>query len=266
MQIALLSSTILLQRVAYYTKKVCIDMYYKLSTKKQRCKKRRQYGCERKPVNWKRRIKVLIIIVVILSIVYACVRHYIVTTRPLILSTAEATITAKTTLAVNSAVLEVMDGDITYDNLVTVQKDSNGDIALIQSNSQLINQLARETALSVQNSIDTLGEVGVEIAIGTLSGLPLLTGKGANISIAVQPVGSVVCTFISEFTSAGINQTLHQIYLVVDSDVTILLPTLQKVVSTNTPVLVSESIIIGKVPDVYLQGTILGSSTKTVAN
>lgn len=240
-------------------------MYYKLSTKKKRCSRWRT-SKDKKPVNIKKRLKILAIFAVIAVVIFACVRHYVVTTRPLILSTAEATITAKTTLAVNNAVLDIMTGEVSYDQLISVEKDSNGDIALITSNSQLINQLARQTALSVQDSIDGLGEVGVEIAIGTLSGLPLLTGKGANVSIDVEPVGSVVCTFVSEFKTAGINQTLHQIYLIVDSEVTILLPTMQKVVTTNTPVLVSESIIVGKVPDTYLQGTILGSSSKTVAN
>lgn len=233
-------------------------MYYRLSTKKTKSKNRRP---RREPTNIRRKVKLIIVFAIIFVLIFAFVQHYLKTTRPLILKTAEATITATTTLAVNQAVLDVMSSNINYQDLVSIEKNDSGDIVLMECNSQLINNLAQQTAISVQSSINELGEVGVEIAIGTLTGLPLLTGKGGSVSISVQPVGEVVCTFVSNFTSAGINQTLHQIYLTVDSDITILLPTMQKVVESSVPVLVAESIIIGKVPDVYLQGTILGSSS-----
>lgn len=104
-----------------------------------------------------------------------------------------------------------------------------------------------------------MGEQDVKIPIGTLSGSPLLAGKGFKVTIRVLPLGSVKCQFVSEFETAGINQTRHKIYLDVVATISIVLPTSQSIVKTNTPVLVSESIIVGKVPDTYLSaGSIFG--------
>jgi len=138
-------------------------------------------------------------------------------------------------------------------------KNDAGDITLIEANSIVINKLARDMAQSTETYIEKMGEQDVEIPIGTLSGSPLLAGKGFNITIKILPLGSVKCQFISEFESAGINQTRHKIYLDVIASISIVLPTSESTVKINTPVLVSESILIGKVPDTYLTaGSIWG--------
>ena len=114
-------------------------------------------------------------------------------------------------------------------------------------------------AHSTETYIEKMGEQDVKIPIGTLSGSPLLAGKGFKVTIRVLPLGSVKCQFVSEFETAGINQTRHKIYLDVVATISIVLPTSQSIVKTNTPVLVSESIIVGKVPDTYLTaGSIFG--------
>ncbi len=70
----------------------------------------------------------------------------------------------------------------------------------------------------------------------------------------MTPVGTVNCSFVSTFEAAGINQTLHRVYINVESVVDLIIPTAHTQVVTTTPVLLCESIIIGKVQQTYLQG------------
>ena len=56
----------------------------------------------------------------------------------------------------------------------------------------------------------------------------------------------------SGFEEAGINQTNHKLYLTVCSNVSVILPLENKVVDTQTQILIAESIIVGKIPDTYL--------------
>ena len=194
------------------------------------------------------RLKKSIIFLTIFVIIVLICLYFFNSVSPTIVAFSEAKVRSLTMSAVNSAIFEVMLEPLSY-----------GDITLIEANSIVINKLARDMAQSTETYIEKMGEQDVEIPIGTLSGSPLLAGKGFNITIKILPLGSVKCQFISEFESAGINQTRHKIYLDVIASISIVLPTSESTVKINTPVLVSESILIGKVPDTYLTaGSIWG--------
>ena len=202
--------------------------------------------------------KGIILAVIFLVIVVVCI-YTLNSVSPTIVAFSEAKIKSLTTAAVNSAIFEVMLEPISYGDLVSIEKNADGEITLIAANSMIINKLARDMAQSTETYIEKMGEQDVKIPIGTLSGSPLLAGKGFKVTIRVLPLGSVKCKFVSEFETAGINQTRHKIYLDVVATISIVLPTSQSIVKTNTPVLVSESIIVGKVPDTYLSaGSIFG--------
>lgn len=202
--------------------------------------------------------KGIILAVIFLVIVVVCI-YTLNSVSPTIVAFSEAKIKSLTTAAVNSAIFEVMLEPISYSDLVSIEKNADGEITLIAANSMIINKLARDMAQSTETYIEKMGEQDVKIPIGTLSGSPLLAGKGFKVTIRVLPLGSVKCQFVSEFETAGINQTRHKIYLDVVATISIVLPTSQSIVKTNTPVLVSESIIVGKVPDTYLTaGSIFG--------
>ena len=202
--------------------------------------------------------KGIILAVIFLVIVVVCI-YTLNSVSPTIVAFSEAKIKSLTTAAVNSAIFEVMLEPISYSDLVSIEKNADGEITLIAANSMIINKLARDMAQSTETYIEKMGEQDVKIPIGTLSGSPLLAGKGFKVTIRVLPLGSVKCQFVSEFETAGINQTRHKIYLDVVATISIVLHTSQSIVKTNTPVLVSESIIVGKVPDTYLSaGSIFG--------
>lgn len=202
--------------------------------------------------------KGIILAVIFLVIIVVCI-YTLNSVSPTIVAFSEAKIKSLTTAAVNSAIFEVMLEPISYGDLVSIEKNADGEITLIAANSMIINKLARDMAQSTETYIEKMGEQDVKIPIGTLSGSPLLAGKGFKVTIRVLPLGSVKCQFVSEFETAGINQTRHKIYLDVVATISIVLPTSQSIVKTNTPVLVSESIIVGKVPDTYLSaGSIFG--------
>ena len=132
---------------------------------------------------------------------------------------------------------------------------------MIYADSAKVNALARQMAIVSQSKINALTSFDVDIPLGTLSGLPLLSEKGPKVNIVVSPMGTVNCTFTSTFQAAGINQTLHRIYLNVESVVDLIIPGSHTQVSTSTPILLCESVIIGKVPQTFLQGGLtLGGS------
>lgn len=63
--------------------------------------------------------------------------------------------------------------------------------------------------------------------------------------------GNVLTDLKSEFTEAGINQTLHRVYLEVVCNVTVLTPYETITESITNQVLLIEGVIVGNIPDAY---------------
>lgn len=175
---------------------------------------------------------------------------------PTVMGSAIAEVRAMCTNSVNLAVTAVVGGGLEYDDLFSVVKNEDGDIEMVQANSPEINMIAREIANLAQANLDELGLKEISIPIGTFTGLALLMGLGPDVTISVMPIGSALCDFVSYFTSAGINQTLHKIYIDVHATINIVTPIDEPTITVKAEVLVAENLIIGNVPQFYFGGTV----------
>ena len=198
---------------------------------------------------------ILFFIIIFLIVGILCYINFIV--NPIILSIGEAKVKSLATKAVNSAVSEVLFDNYTYDDIITIKSNEQGEITLIQANSLIINKLSRDLASVSQTKLDIIGEQGIGIQLGTLLGIPIFMGKGPEIRLKLNPIGSISCTFSSYFTQAGINQTNHKIYVNINSNLSVVLPITSKQVNNNSQILICESVLVGKVPDVYLNSNSL---------
>lgn len=171
---------------------------------------------------------------------------------PVIYSLSEAKIKAMTITAINNAISLVISDGIKYNELVEILRDKDGNISAFQAKTARINLIARQISTVSMQNIERMGAKGINVPLGAFSGIPLISGSGPNVKIKVMPVGAVDCTFRSEFSEAGINQTLHKLYLSLNSEMTMVLPYSDKVFSVSSDILVSECILVGRVPEVYL--------------
>lgn len=199
----------------------------------------------------KRRFKIWIAVffIVLATVGYILIDNSI---RPTILSLSEARLRAIAVKAMNEAVRETIGKDISYSDLINIQKDDQGKIVLVSANTVLMNNLAASTAIAAQDKILNIGEQGIKIPLGTVLGGQLLTGRGPIVEVRVEPVGSVTTDFKSEFEAAGINQTRQKIFIVLNATVRILISNTAQTVEISTQVLISETIIIGDVPQSYV--------------
>ena len=179
-------------------------------------------------------------------------------TRVLI-SISEATMRASTTIAVNDAVYYTLSDEIRYEDLVTVTRDSEGEIVAVAANPLKINKIARDTASISQSNLKNLSLNGIPIPLGALTGIEAFAGLGPSIHFRIIPVSSVSCDYSSTFDSVGINQTKHSIYLNVIADISIVMPSRTENFAVTTEILIGESVLVGRVPDAYLQSDIFGN-------
>lgn len=198
-----------------------------------------------------RRIFIILLISVLIFVIFSFM------VNPVIMDTVEAKSKALATRAMNSSIADVVMNSIVYDELVTIVSDEFGNISMIQANSLEINNLNKDLAQACEERIGEYGQVGVTIPIGTFTGIPLLVGRGPRIRVKMTPIGSVVCRFLSHFESAGINQTVHKIYVNINATISVVMPLSTRSFQTVQQVLISESVIVGQVPEVYLNSDTL---------
>lgn len=172
--------------------------------------------------------------------------------NPLIIRMAEARASQLAVEALNQAVDEVMGSSLTYSDLVLVSFDAEGRLAMLQANTMKMNDIASAAALVAQRNLGALAEQGVSVPLGAALGISLFSGSGPMINASVVPIGSVTTSFATSFESAGINQTRHEISLQASVRMRIIIPTGADSVTVDTLVPIAESIIVGQVPQTYV--------------
>lgn len=172
--------------------------------------------------------------------------------KPILTSLATARVSNTVNGIVSAAVNDtIYSGDVDYDRLISFEKDNEGHITAVKSNMAEFNRLQSAIMEEVLGKLSEVSTRELSIPFGTLTGTPLLAGRGPLIRVRMQSVGSSSAHFENAFTSAGINQTKHQIYLVVDVYVSILLPGFSTMTKVSSTYAVAETVIVGSVPDTY---------------
>ena len=196
----------------------------------------------------KRLVVFLIIISLILFGVFLYINIYV---NPIIIQTNQAVIKATTINVINDSVSSSISKD-NFDDLLQIHYDNDGNITAITANSLLANRLNNTIINDCQTALSDIKKLNFSVPLGTFSGIKLLNGVGPSVSIKMMPVGNVETKFFSEFSSQGINQTNHKLYLNINANISVLLPGIDTSIKVKTQILLCESVIVGKVPQVYL--------------
>ncbi len=149
--------------------------------------------------------------------------------------------------------------DVSYDDFVITRTNEEGMVTLVQINSVNVNLFARRVTSLIRGEMKAFEETGVQIPLGTVTGIPLLSDLGPELTYNVLNLGVVDADFTSDFTSAGVNQTLHRIYMRIVVNMKIILPGYSLAFDNGSTVLICENIISGDVPlgDISIDGNLM---------
>ena len=199
---------------------------------------------------WRRRIFFALVLLVPL-ILFLILFFSAAGAAGVIRSVAEAALRANAASAMHEAIEATLSG-VGYDDLIEVERNSAGEIAAMTADAQRINTIARDAAYLAQKNFKVLSEAGVKVPLGAFSGIEALSGFGPPVTFKLLPVGAAHCSFRSAFTSAGINQTRHAVYLDIVLEITVVLPAGTSEFSESAEVMIIESVLTGEVPDFIL--------------
>ena len=128
----------------------------------------------------------------------------------------------------------------------------------MSSNAVKINSISRTVCDNTEKFLTKKLKEGIPVPVFAFTGIKLASGYGPAVRYDAITVVGVNSDFCGKFTSAGINQTLHSLYINVTCKVDIEFLYKKRSFDCSSSILVSEAVLIGKVPEVYLNGALFG--------
>ncbi len=198
----------------------------------------------------KRRLYVLcFLLLLLLSMVLTWLRLL-----PTVEALAVAEAEDKASDRISEAITKQMEtDDISYGDIVRLEKDGTGKLLALQTDMNLLNHLRNETLQVLNASIMDESEEELGIPLGNILFPTFFSGFGPILPVRILSVQNASAEFASSFAEAGINQTLHRIELQVSLHLTLLTPAGTTEIDTESTVVVAETILIGQVPGTLIQ-------------
>ncbi len=192
----------------------------------------------------------LLILLVAMLILFLMLRSRY---RDVIRELAETQVKNTTSDLTNDAIAkQIADGIIQYDRIVYFEKDLDGRITALKTNISEVNRLKTDILNIINDEILALDTSDIGIPLGSLFLPELLSGKGPAIPVHILSIRNSDAYFTSAFSQAGINQTLHQLNMMVSVDVAVLVLGQTSSFTITSEVVVAETVIVGDVPNTFL--------------
>ena len=200
---------------------------------------------------WKRFLGNLVFLMLVLLAVFIMLRGKY---QDVIRELARIQVMNSTSDLTNDAIARQMaDGIIQYDRIVYFEKDLEGRITALKTNMSEVNRLKTDILNIINDEILALDTSDIGIPLGSLFLPEFFSGKGPAIPVHILSIRNSDASFSSDFQQAGINQTLHQLTMEVSVDVSVLVLAKTESFTVNSEVVVAETVIVGDVPQTYLQ-------------
>lgn len=166
--------------------------------------------------------------------------------------------------SVNDAVGRVITSDaVTFSTLMNVERDGDGHVTSIQSNTLAMNRIKYDITREVLARLASPQSAELRLPVGSIFGGVLFNNRGPRLRISIQPAGAVSADFSSVFTSSGINQTHQQIMLTVHANILVIIAGQTFIQSAESSMCIADNVIVGDVPGYY--GSTLPNNSPSAA-
>ena len=180
---------------------------------------------------------------------------------PSVTETAIIMAKSQTLDIINKKSVDILSQEFKYDEMIKIEKDNQGNIILVQSDTIKLNYIAAELSTECNKELSDMNNATIKVPFGWLSDKSAFYNLGPKITIQIEPIGNISTSYESKFESAGINQTRHKIYLNVTAKLRLKLPMQNQDIEVSTQIPVSDTIIVGKIPN-----TTIGIPTNNESN
>ncbi len=144
---------------------------------------------------------------------------------------------------------------IDIDNIIIIKYKNDKSIDSVIVNTKIINEIMGDASELVDELLsedildDTLHEL--VLPLGYVISPTLFATRGPKIRIHIRPIGAYNADIYTEVSSYGINNSLIEVYLLIQIDIEALVPLQPKSFVSETKIYLVSQIIQGEIPKYY---------------
>ncbi|NLL30193.1 MAG: sporulation protein YunB [Clostridiales bacterium] len=198
-------------------------------------------------------IKFIIIIISLCIIFNSIIYFFHNNISPAVIKIAEEKLKNEATNIIYENALGIYSREFDYSEIMSIEKDSEGNITLLRADTVKLNYLSSRLILAANDEIAELENMGIEVPLGYMTKNLAVHNLGPKVNINLEQIGNITSTYESIFESAGINQTRHKIYLNVSMKMRVVIPLNSKEVEISCQIPISETIVVGKIPNTAIE-------------
>lgn len=173
--------------------------------------------------------------------------------RPVLAAAARYQVQSQVTAAVEQwAARDLQERGVDYSDFVTITRNDAGEITALSADMARLNLLRAELSAHLLERLED-SQLELTVPVGSLLPFEPTWARGPELHLRALALGTASAEFESEFTSAGINQTRHRLWLRLSVPVTVLLPGGGEEVAVDSRLCVAETVIVGQVPQTWFQ-------------
>ena len=174
--------------------------------------------------------------------------------RPVLAAAARYQVRSQVTAAVEQwAAQDLQQRGVDYSDFVTITRNDAGEIVSLSADMAALNLLRAELSAHLLRQLEDSRSLDLAVPVGSLLPFEPTWARGPDLHLRALALGTASAEFESEFTSAGINQTRHRLWLRLSVPVTVLLPGGGEEVAVDSRLCVAETVIVGQVPQTWFQ-------------
>jgi sporulation protein YunB len=198
------------------------------------------------------RRRLLLLVLLAMALLAAILVHY--RYAPYVRQAAKTRVTNAVSNAVNEAVDEEIVSDrADYSGMVVLEKDATGAVTAVRTDMAQANLLKSQTMERLDQMIEDIRAEELSISLGSVLLPEFFSGRGPRVPVRIVSMLTSDADFYTQFSQAGINQTLQRITMTVKIKVTLMTPVGTQTADVSTDTVVAETVIVGTVPDSYFQ-------------
>ena len=205
----------------------------------------------------RRRIILIVLLLVVTGLILLVELHL----SPYIRELARNQAVNAASNAITDAVGEMLRREDTdFSRVIVLEKDVQGHITALRTDMGQVERLKVEVLGILGGLIAEINTQQLGIPLGNLLLPDLLAGTGPVLPVKAVSLTMSNADFFSDFTAAGINQTLQTLKVKFTISLTILTTVGYETVDVDSDVMVAQTVIVGTVPETYVN---LGHLTAT---
>ena len=194
-------------------------------------------------------ISFIAVIVLIIIICNTIIMFFDKRVMPSIIEIATIMTKTQTLEILNRKSVDILSQEFKYNEMIKIEKDNEGNIILVQADTIKLNYIAAKLSTECNKELSDMKNATVKVPLGWMGSKGAFYNLGPKITMEIEPLGNIITSYESKFEGAGMNQTRHKIYLNIIAKIRLKLPIKNQDIEVSTQIPVSDTIIVGKIPN-----------------